>query len=432
MEFIKKGIQRDTSIGADVQEAVSNMILDVRRRGDEAVIEYSEKFDGSTRRSQGLGLKVSPKEIEEAYAEVSKELLKDMAQAAMNILAFAEAQKMSLTEVHDFSPKKGIFLGHRIMPIDSCLCYVPGGNYPLYSTALMLIIPAKEAGVKRVVACSPVEKGTGRINPKTLVAMDIAGADEIYAIGGTQAIAALAYGTETIPPVDLIVGPGNQYVAETKRQCYGQVGIDFVAGPSEVLVIADGTGTPEIVAADLLAQAEHDVNAKSILVTTSKDFAQDVIKAVQDELAVIDTRDIASLSWDNNGEVILVDSLEEAIEYANAVAPEHLEINTSKSETAEFYLRHLRNYGSLFIGENTAEVFGDYASGPNHTLPTIGASRYTGGLWVGTFLKTATYQYMSPEGSEEIAPVVRRMAEGEGLTAHAYAAKLRERKMETE
>ena len=432
MEFIKKGIQRDTSISAAVQEAVSNMILDVRRRGDEAVIEYSEKFDGSTRRSQGMGLKVSPKEIEEAYAEVSKELLKDMAQAAMNILAFAEAQKMSLTEVHDFSPKKGIFLGHRIMPIDSCLCYVPGGNYPLYSTALMLIIPAKEAGVKRVVACSPVEKGTGRINPKTLVAMDIAGADEIYAIGGTQAIAALAYGTETIPPVDLIVGPGNQYVAEAKRQCYGQVGIDFVAGPSEVLVIADGTGTPEIVAADLLAQAEHDVNAKSILVTTSKDFAQDVIKAVQDELAVIDTRDIASLSWDNNGEVILVDSLEEAIEYANAVAPEHLEINTSKSETAEFYLRRLRNYGSLFIGENTAEVFGDYASGPNHTLPTIGASRYTGGLWVGTFLKTATYQYMSPEGSEEIAPVVRRMAEGEGLTAHAYAAKLRERKMETE
>ena len=507
MEYIKKAKERITSIDKETRDAVSGIIDQVRERGDEAVIEYSEKYDGSTRRALNLGLRVGKSEIEEAYQEVSQDLIKDMAQAAMNILAFAEAQKMSLQEVHDFSPRKGVFLGHRIIPIDSCLCYIPGGNYPLYSTALMLIIPAKEAGVKRVVACSPVEKGTGKINPKTLVAMDIAGADEIYAIGGTQAIAAAAYGTESILPVDLIVGPGNKYVAEAKRQCYGQVGIDFVAGPSEVLVIADGTGSPEIVAADLLAQAEHDVNAKSILVVVGQNagesFAEKVIEAVEAELETLDTADIARVSWENNGEVILAESKEEAIFYANQIAPEHLELNIGvsaltnnpanspanaltnnpassttdvpanstmyKEESVdinavglsgeildedarlfpsienvnlsgdftyenknnevpadiEYYIKNLTNYGSLFIGQNTAEVFGDYASGPNHTLPTVKASRYTGGLWVGTFLKTCTYQYMSDEGSSDIAPIVERLAKGEGLTAHSIAAKLR-------
>lgn len=497
MEYVKTSKERNIAVDKSVQQTVSAMIEDVRQRGDEAVFEYSEKFDGSTRRADGLGLRVTADEIAAAYQEVDQALIKDMARAAMNILAFAEAQKMSLQEVHDFSPMPGIFLGHRIIPIDSCLCYVPGGNYPLYSTALMLIIPAKEAGVNRVIACSPVEKGTNKINAKTLVAMDIAGADEIYAIGGTQAIAAAAYGTESIAPVDLIVGPGNQYVAEAKRQCYGQVGIDFVAGPSEVMVIADGTGNPKVVAADLLAQAEHDVNAKSILVVvdgqaargsadaddktaggsadaddktagdsaeadadagkSARDFAEAVIKAVSDELQTLDTADIARVSWENNGEVMVASSRDEAIEYANKLAPEHLELNISagKSNSGEianneslntaenpdvektnpaenedsvaYYLKKLKNYGSLFIGQNTAEVFGDYASGPNHTLPTVKASRYTGGLWVGTFLKTVTYQYMSDEGSHEIAPVVRRLAEGEGLSAHAIAAKLREK-----
>ena len=428
MEYIKKGSERDYTLDIDLQQSVSEIIANVRSLGDEAVFEYSEKFDGSTRRESGLGIRVSQEEIAAAYASVDKGLIKDMARASMNILAFAEAQKMSLTEVHDFSPMPGVFLGHRIIPIDSCLCYIPGGNYPLYSTALMLIIPAKEAGVGRVVACSPVEKGTNRINPKTLVAMDIAGADEIYAIGGVQAIAAAAYGTESLPSVDLIVGPGNKYVAEAKRQCYGKVGIDFVAGPSEILVIADGSGNPAVVAADLLAQAEHDLNAKSILVTTDKAFGEEVIAQVEKQLKMLDTADIASVSWENNGEVILAASLEEAIEYSNNLAPEHLEINSSNinQENTEYYLKNLRNYGSLFIGQNTAEVFGDYASGPNHTLPTVGASRYTGGLWVGTFLKTSAYQYMSNQGAKHLAPVVRRLAEGEGLSAHAYAAKLRQ------
>ena len=478
MEYIKKSKERNTEVDRETKQTVADMIDDVRERGDSAVFEYNEKFDGSTRRADGLGLRVTKEEIEAAYKEVDQELIKDMAQAAMSILAFAEAQKMSLQEVHDFSPRKGVFLGHRIMPINSCLCYVPGGNYPLYSTALMLIIPAKEAGVKRVVACSPVEKGTNRINAKTLVAMDIAGADEIYAVGGTQAIAAAAYGTDSIRPVDLIVGPGNKYVAEAKRQCYGQVGIDFVAGPSEVLVIADGSGTPEVVAADLLAQAEHDVNAKSILVvidepnaasaagtevktsdcisteaeakaddcmpteaevktddcisteaevkTSGRAFAEAVIKAVEAELTTLPTKEIAKVSWESNGEVILVESADEAIAYANDIAPEHLEINIVDDNCAKYFLKNLMNYGSLFIGQNTAEVFGDYASGPNHTLPTVRASRYTGGLWVGTFLKTVTYQYMSDEGSREIAPIVKRLAEGEGLYAHALAAKIRE------
>ncbi|MBP3815380.1 MAG: histidinol dehydrogenase [Firmicutes bacterium] len=456
MKYIKEGKERKTTINKEVRNAVSSMIDDVIERGDEAVIEYSEKFDGSTRRAQGMGLRVGPEEIAAAYEEVGKELLKDMAQAAMNILAFAEAQKMSLQEVHDFSPREGVFLGHRIIPIDSCMCYVPGGNYPLYSTALMLIIPAKEAGVKRVIACSPVEKGSGRINAKTLVAMDIAGVDEIYAVGGTQAIAAGAYGTESIKAVDLIVGPGNQYVAEAKRQCYGQVGIDFVAGPSEVLIISDGTGDPEVVAADLLAQAEHDVNAKSVLIvvdeemsqgsTKGSDFAESVIKAVHKELDDLPTREIAKVSWENNGEVMIASSYDEAINYANEMAPEHLELNTKEAKEEdiekvglsgeplkevsamdiEYMIKNLTNYGSLFMGQNTAEVFGDYASGTNHTLPTVRASRYTGGLWVGTFLKTATYQYMTEKGSKEISPIVRRLAEGEGLMAHAISAKCRE------
>lgn len=443
MEVIKKGKERDRAVDKEVRQAVGDIIEEIIDKGDEALWEISEKFDGTARKAAGLGLRVGPEEIEAAYKEVDQLLIKDMAQAAMSILAFAEAQKMSLTEVHDFSPRKGVFLGHRIIPIDSCLCYIPGGNYPLYSTALMLIIPAKEAGVKRVVACSPVDKETGRINPKTLVAMDIAGADEIYAIGGAQAIAAAAYGTETIAPVDLIVGPGNKYVAEAKRQCYGQVGIDFVAGPSEVLVISDGSGNPKTVAADLLAQAEHDVNAKSILVTTDKDFGLKVIEEVEAQLENLETRDIAKVSWETNGTVLVAESMDEAISYSNQIAPEHLELNIAREENiektglsgeplsdnegVEYLIKNLTNYGSLFIGENTAEVFGDYASGPNHTLPTVGASRYTGGLWVGTFLKTCTYQYMSDEGSKEIAPIVRRLAEGEGLAAHAFAAKCREK-----
>ena len=289
----------------------------------------------------------------------------------------------------------------------------------------MLVIPAKAAGVERVAACSPVMKGTDRINPKTLAAMDIAGADEIYAVGGAQAIAAFSYGTEEIRPVDMIVGPGNQYVTEAKRQCYGQVGIDFVAGPSEVLVIADGSGTPEIVAADLLAQSEHDPNAKGMLITTDEKFGQAVIQAVEKELSWLPTASIAKKSWETYGEVVLADSLEEALQIANDYAPEHLELNVQEPEALK---EQLYNYGSLFMGENTAEVFGDYASGTNHTLPTLRAARYTGGVWVGTFLKTCTHQSMTQKAMRDLAPLVERMAQGEGLMGHAQAAKVRREK----
>ena len=416
MKIMKKSCQRTEEDRRNLTKTVEEMIDYVREKKDAALKEYNLKFDGCTRET----LRVSKEEIQVAYTKLTAQEIEDLKAAAANIRAFSKAQKETVRPLENFSPAPGIFLGHRIIPVKSCCCYVPGGNYPLYSTALMLIIPA--AGVERVAACSPVMKGTNEINPKTLVAMDIAGADEIYAVGGAQSIAAFSYGTEEIRPVDMIVGPGNRFVTEAKRQCYGQVGIDFVAGPSEVLVIADGSGTPEIVAADLLAQSEHDPNAKGILITTEESFGTAVMEAVERELAVLETAEIARKSWEVYGEVILVDSLEEAVCLANEYAPEHLELNIQNPEEVS---KQLYNYGSLFIGENTAEVFGDYASGTNHTLPTLRAARYTGGVWVGTFLKTCTYQSMTPEAAAELAPLVYRMAKGEGLMGHARAAEVR-------
>ena len=421
MKIMKEARVRTEEDKKKLIQIVGDMIDDVKNRKDEALREYSQRFDGSKRES----FLVSKEEIQEAYAQLSPQEIEDLKKAASHIRAFAKAQRETIKPLENFSPAPGIFLGHRIIPVKSCCCYVPGGNYPLYSTALMLIIPAKAAGVARVAACSPVMKGTDRINPKTLVAMDIAGADEIYGVGGAQAIAAFSYGTQEIQPVDMIVGPGNQYVTEAKRQCYGQVGIDFVAGPSEVLVIADGSGTPEIVAADLLAQSEHDPNAKGMLITTDEKFGQAVIEAVEKKLSWLSTAAIAEQSWQTYGEVVLAESLEEAVQIANAYAPEHLELNLSDPDSIK---DRLYNYGSLFIGENTAEVFGDYASGTNHTLPTLRAARYTGGVWVGTFLKTCTHQSMTPEAMKELAPLVERMAQGEGLMGHAQAAKVRREK----
>ena len=257
MKILKEAAKRTEEDRRNLTETVSCMIEEVRSKKDEALRKYNLQFDGCTRET----LRISRKEIQKAYNQLTSQEIEDLRTAAANIRAFAKAQRETIRPLTNFSPMPGIFLGHRIIPVESCCCYVPGGNYPLYSTALMLIIPAKTAGVKRVAACSPVMKGTNEINPKTLVAMDIAGADEIYAVGGAQAVAAFSYGTEEIPAVDMIVGPGNRFVTEAKRQCYGQVGIDFVAGPSEVMVLADGSGTPEVVAADLLAQSEHDPNA---------------------------------------------------------------------------------------------------------------------------------------------------------------------------
>ena len=403
-----------------LRETVGGIIDNVIHNGDNALIEYNSRFDNCERKT----LRISREEIEEAYRQVSSEDLEDIRKADANIRAFAEAQKGTLGELRDFSPSEGIMLGHRVIPVDSCCCYVPGGGYPLYSTALMLGIPAKTAGVRRVTACSPVIKGTDTIHPKTLVAMDIAGIDEIYAVGGAQAIAAFSYGTDQIEPVNMIVGPGNSFVTEAKRQCYGKVGIDFVAGPSEVLVIADGHADPEVIAADILAQSEHDREAKGLVVTTDEALGKAIIDAVEKQLPTLDTEEIARSSWNDFGEIIIADSLEEAVDYANEYAPEHLEVNVEESRT-DSVVNSLRNYGSLFIGGNTAEVFGDYASGTNHTLPTLGAARYTGGVWVGTFLKTCTYQRMSSTAMMGIAPLVSNLARGEGLIGHARAAEIR-------
>lgn len=425
MQTLKSSKTRTAADRDRLRETVRDMIETVVSRGDDALREYNSRFDGCERTS----LQISREEIDAAYSQVSEEEINNMKIAASNIREFAKAQRRTVSELEDFSPMPGIMLGHRVIPVDSCCCYVPGGGYPLYSTALMLGIPAKVAGVRRVAACSPVMKGTDHIHPKTLVAMDIAGIDEIYATGGAQAVAAFSYGTDQIKPVDLIVGPGNSFVTEAKRQCYGKVGIDFLAGPSEVLVIADGSADPEIIAADLLAQSEHDREAKGILVTTDRELGLDVIKCVEKELETLATAEIASVSWADYGEVLLADSLDEAVSYANGYAPEHLEVNVAKADR-DRVVGALRNYGSLFIGENTAEVFGDYASGTNHTLPTLGVARYTGGVWVGTFLKTCTYQHMTDEAMMDIAPVVTALADGEGLAGHAEAADIRRRKQE--
>lgn len=418
MKVLKQSKERTAEDNRSLRDAVTAIIDDVCQRGDVALREYNEKFDDCHREF----LRVSRQEIEEAYGQITDQELADLRAARENIEKFAVAQRGTLKELDNFSPQPGIYLGHRIIPVSSACCYVPGGGYPLYSTALMLITPAKVAGVKRVAACSPTVKGTSKIHYKTLVAMDLAGADEIYAVGGAQAVAAFSYGTEEIKPVDMIVGPGNRYVTEAKRQCYGQIGIDFVAGPSEVLIIADGKADSRTIAADLLAQAEHDPNAKGILITVDEAFGLSVMKDVEAELDILSTAGIARKSWEDYGEVIVVDSLEEAVKLSNDYAPEHLEVNIAEPERV---IEDLYNYGSLFIGGNTAEVFGDYASGTNHTLPTVKAARYTGGVWVGTFLKTCTHQSMTVEASKAIAPLVARMAYGEGLEGHAKAAEER-------
>ena len=418
MKIIKKAKERTAADNRELRNTVQAIIDNVCADGDRALKEYSNKFDDYVRGE----LRVSRHEIDAAYEKMSPQDIEDLKAAKANIEAFAKAQRGTMTELENFSPQPGIYLGHKVIPVSSCCCYVPGGSYPLYSTALMLITPAKVAGVKRVAACAPVVHGTGDIHYKTLVAMDLAGADEIYAVGGAQAIAAFAYGTQTIKPVDMIVGPGNKFVAEAKRQCYGQIGIDFIAGPSEVLVIADTCADPKVLAADLLAQCEHDPNAKAFLLSTDETLAIETIAAVEKELETLDTAGIARRSWDDYGEVVVLDSLDEAVETANNYAPEHLEVNIAKPEQI---IDKLVNYGSLFIGGNTAEVFGDYASGTNHTLPTVKASRYTGGVWVGTFLKVCTNQWMTPEASRQIAPLVNRMANGEGLSGHALAAERR-------
>lgn len=418
MEVLKKSLFKNIEIEKNEQSQVSDILDDIKNYKDEGVKKYNLLFDKNPRNN----FRVMRDEIVKAYKQVDIKFIEDLKVAAKNIEEFAKAQKNSFVNNFEKDIFPGVTLGQKHIPIESALAYIPGGSYPLFSTALMLIIPAKIAGVKRVCACSPTMKNTGEINPKTLVAMDIAGADEIYAVGGVQAIGAFTYGTDSIKPVDIIVGPGNKYVTEAKRQCYGKVGIDFVAGPSEVLIIADESANAYYIAADVLAQCEHDYNARGILITTDKKLGQEVAKKVEEILKDLPTKEIASLSWHNNGEIILVDNLQEAVKLSNQYAPEHLEVIVKYPDEIT---DKLINYGSLFIGEFSAEVFGDYVSGTNHTLPTLRASRYTGGVWVGTFIKTCTTQRLSQRAVDLLAPVAHDLAVDEGLYAHANAAKVR-------
>ena len=416
MEILKKSLFKHMEIEKTLQTQVGEILEEIRFNKDIGVKKYNLLFDKNPREN----FRVTRDEIVKAYKQVDVKFIEDLKIAAKNIEEFAKAQKNSFNNEFEKDIYPGVTLGQKHIPIESALAYVPGGSYPLFSTALMLIIPAKIAGVKRICACSPAMKDSEYINPKTLVAMDIAGADEIYAVGGVQAIGAFAYGTDSIKPVDIIVGPGNKYVTEAKRQCYGKVGIDFVAGPSEVLIIADESANPSYIAADVLAQCDY--NARGILITTDKTLAKEVNKKVNEILVDLPTKDIASLSWNNNGEIILVDNLQEAVKLSNKYAPEHLELNVKYTDEI---IDKLTNYGSLFIGQYSAEVFGDYVSGTNHTLPTLRASRYTGGVWVGTFIKTCTTQRLSKGAVDLLAPVAYDLAMDEGLYAHANAAKVR-------
>lgn len=418
MEVLKKSQFKNIETEKAVKMQVREILNDIKLNRDIGVRKYNFQFDKNPR----LRYRVTRDEIVKAYKKVDIKFIEDIKIAVKNIEEFAKAQKESFENNFEREIYPGVILGQKHIPIESALAYVPGGGYPLFSTALMLIIPAKIAGVKRVCACSPTMRNSKDINPKTLIAMDIAGADEIYAVGGVQAIGAFTYGTQSIKPVDIIVGPGNKYVTEAKRQCYGNVGIDFVAGPSEVLIIADETANADYIAADVLAQCEHDYSARGILITTDKKLGEVVSKKVDEILKDLPTRDIAVSSWRNNGEIIYVDTLEEAIKLSNKYAPEHLEISLKNEDEI---IDKLINYGSLFVGSLSAEVFGDYVSGTNHTLPTLRASRYTGGVWVGTFIKTCTTQRLSQKAVDLLAPVAHDLAVEEGLYAHANAAKIR-------
>ena len=399
------------------EEVVRTILQDVRARGDEGVKEYTERFEGF----RPSCLRVEPDELETARSQLDRETEKALVYAAERIENFARAQRSCMTDLrYEISP--GVVLGHRLIPIASCGCYVPGGRYPLPSSALMSVIPAKVAGVKRIAACSPAQKNGGRIHPAVLAALHIAGTDEVYCMGGAQAIGAFAWGTETINPVNMIVGPGNRFVAEAKRQVSGAVGIDMIAGPSEAVIIADESADPVWTAADLLAQSEHDPDAWAVLITTSLPLAEAAAREVERQGKLLSTGEAALESWRNNGRILVADSLEEGIAAANEIAPEHLQIMTKDDA---FCAERVENYGSLFLGGWSPIAFGDYLSGPNHILPTGRNARFSGGVSVGTFLRVSSFQEITPEGAAYLAPHCARLAAVEGLSGHRKSAELR-------
>ena len=403
-----------------LQKTVKSILSKVKTDGDSAIRYYEKKFDDFDPPS----FRISEEEAAKAGEELPVEVIEELDFAIEQVTAFARAQKDSMVEFEK-EIRPGMLMGQRIIPLGSCGCYVPAGRYPCLTSAVMSVIPAKVAGVQRIVACSPPGKG-GSINPGILYTMHKMAVDEIYCIGGAQAIGAMAYGTDTIAPVDLIVGPGNQFVMEAKRQVFGTVGIDFLAGPSECLIIADETARAHYVAADLLAQCQHDPQARGALVTTSETLARRALEEIERQLRDRTTEAVARASWEDKGVVVVVDNLDDAARYANEYAPEHLEIHTARPREV---VPLLKNYGSLFIGEDTAEVYADKIAGPNHILPTGAAARYTGGLWVGMFLKVVTHMEVDRPASLKLAKYAETQGAYEGMDAHRYAAAIRLRNL---
>src|SRR6202049_2246479 len=401
-----------------VQETVAKLIADVKMRGDAAVRELSAKFDSWAPTS----FRLAQAEIDSLVASVSRQTIEDIKFAQAQIRNFAKAQKTALKDI-EVETLPGVRLGHRTIPVDSVGCYIPGGRYPMVASSHMTIVTANVAGVRRVIACTPPTGG--KPHPETVAAMALAGADEIYILGGVQAIAAMALGTDTIAAVDMVVGAGNAYVAEAKRQLFGQVGIDLLAGPTEILVVADDSADVDFVAADLLGQAEHGPTSPAALITTSEALARSLPAEIERQLAVLPTAEIASVAWRDYGQIIVVADLHEAVREADRLAYEHVEIMTRHPR---YFLEHMRNYGSLFLGPQTNVAYGDKVIGTNHTLPTRRAARYTGGLWVGKFLKTVTYQECTEEASVLVGEYCSRLCAIERFWAHKEQADIRLRR----
>ena len=415
---LKRRVARTVTdeIDQKVRQTVEAILAEVKKRGDEAVREYSEKFDHWVPRRLGQA------DLEAIMGRVSPSTLEDIKFAQAQIRNFAQHQRAAIRDI-EVETLPGVKLGHRNIPVESVGCYVPGGRYPMVASAHMSIVTARTAGVSRIIACTPPNQGEP--HAETIAAMVLGGADEIHVVGGVQAIAAMALGTQTITPVDMLCGPGNAYVAEAKRQLFGRVGIDLFAGPTEILVLADETADVEMIATDLLGQAEHGPTSPAICITTSKSIADGLEKEIQRQLKVLPTADVAGVAWRDYGEIILVDSREEAVREADRVAAEHVEVLT---RNPRFFLERLKNYGALFLGPETNVSYGDKVIGTNHTLPTLGAARYTGGLWVGKFLKTCTYQEITREASVKVGEYCSRLCAIENFAAHQAQCDLRVRR----
>jgi sulfopropanediol 3-dehydrogenase len=423
IRYLKNGKNADDAASEDAQvrATVEALLADIGRRGDAAARDYSEKFD----RWSPPSFRLNPDEIRACYAQLPSQAVEDIRFAQAQVRRFAEVQRAALRDV-EVETLPGVVLGHRNIPVQSVGCYVPGGKYPLVASAHMSVVTAKVAGVPRVIATAPPWQGAPA--PAIVVAMDMAGADEIYTLGGVQGIAAMALGTGTIKPVDMLVGPGNAFVAEAKRQLFGRVGIDLFAGPTETLVIADDSVDGELCAADLLGQAEHGPNSPAVLLTDSEALARATMAEVERQLEVLPTGETAGRAWREYGQVIVCDTRDEMLQKADEIASEHVQVMT---RDPDWFLASMRNYGALFLGPETNVSYGDKVIGTNHTLPTRKAARYTGGLWVGKFIKTCTYQRVTRAASVTVGEYCSRLCALEGFAGHKEQADIRLRRYRT-